>query len=166
MADINVDTSIDTKRKVGSTTVIAAAGSVAGTQVAQLVSEVFHWNLSNEALLGLATLLGFAGTIIGGYLAPSKGHEVTKVVDKATQNIPTYGDIQAMANSVAASAAQGAYTVQATPAQTQPDISQVESYNGSAMASSGGSYAATGDSAILTQDRLTDAPVLDNPEIA
>lgn len=115
MADVSKVPGISTKRTIGTTSVSGAAGAVAGVQVAQLVAEVFNLQLSTDALLGLATLLAGLAALLGGYISPSKGKQVQEVVDQATVNVPTYGDIQAMANSVAAHAANGAYAIRETP---------------------------------------------------
>lgn len=161
MAGIDPTTKVDTKRKIGTTTVLSTAGAIGGIQVAQLVVEIFHWELSNDALMGLATLLVAGATLLGGFLSPSKANEVNAVVDKVTQNVPTYGDIQAMANSVAASAAGGAFTVQSQTVSTQPEIVKGGEYYGTNVEQTDASPIAYED-----EERDVAAPVLENPEFS
>lgn len=99
-----------TPKTIGATTVSATGGGQAGIVIALLIVELFGLHLSDTAILGLALLLSLAGSLIGGWLSPSKAALVRQALEEAT---PSAADFAAQVQ--AANATQTAQIIEALP---------------------------------------------------
>lgn len=80
-----------TGKTIGTTTLASTGGGAVGFFVAQFIVDIFHLELTDGGQMGLGLLLVAAGSLIGGYLSPSKHEELTKVFAEAY--IPSASEI-------------------------------------------------------------------------
>lgn len=91
-----------TSKTIGTTTLASTGGGAVGFFVAQFIVDLFHLSLSDDGQMGLGLLLVAAGSLVGGYLSPSKREELAKVFAEA--NVPTASEIAVEVASVAPTA--------------------------------------------------------------
>ena len=113
-------------KTIGTTTLASTGGGMAGFFIAQTVVDIFHLELSDNGLMGLGFLLVAIGSLIGGYLSPSKREELAKVMAEA--NVPTAQEIaQEVAvvapTAVVPSAGEVAQAVVAAQSDVSPAVS-------------------------------------------
>ncbi len=80
-----------TGKTIGTTTLASTGGGAVGFFVAQFIVDIFHLQLTDGGQMGLGLLLVAVGSLIGGYLSPSKHEELTRVFAEA--NIPSASEI-------------------------------------------------------------------------